>query len=307
MFIYSLDEFVYKRSRSLKIILFHFFNLHYVSIFELSKMLKLYICDVCGKSYKNSRSLSSHKYSYHTKKRRNSSPHTIPPSTDFDMMSESEFNLSPSTSNDLHSHHTVNGLEEKVFALEKESRTVKNVLENVKISVKGLENLAMLNSKTSDICTDAHFSQNKIIRLEDMIKSNKSEVLELKIQYSASVDDHVDSLAVEDLVDDLIEMSSLFANKELDKIVADIPNFRLIINFILKFMNLSKIGEPEIDLLKEISGSSKNPCKNLIKENFDKLVHIFETLDSEFDDLVYKKRKFTKMGSEVTHKNLGPS
>ena len=111
-----------------------------------------------------------------------------PPSTDYDMMSESEFNLSSSRSNELHSHHTVNGLEEKVFALEKESRKMENVLENVKISVKELENLAMLNLNVSDICTYAHFSQNEIKRLKGMIKSNKSEVLELKRQNS--VNDH---------------------------------------------------------------------------------------------------------------------
>ena len=51
-------------------------------------------------------------------------------------------------------------------------------------------------------------------------------VFELKRQNS--VDDNVNSLAEEDLTDDLIEMSSQFANKELDKIIADIPNFRLI-------------------------------------------------------------------------------
>ena len=51
-------------------------------------------------------------------------------------------------------------------------------------------------------------------------------------------------------------------------------------------MDLSKIGEPEIELLNEISNSLKNACKNLIKKNVDKFVHIFERLGSEFDDLV---------------------
>ena len=41
----------------------------------------------------------------------------------------------------------------------------------------------------------------------------------------SDVDDRIDSLAGHDLVDDLIEMPSLFANRELDKIIADIPNF----------------------------------------------------------------------------------
>ena len=30
-------------------------------------MIKLYHCEDCGKSYKNSRSLNTHKYSYHSK------------------------------------------------------------------------------------------------------------------------------------------------------------------------------------------------------------------------------------------------
>ena len=39
---------------------------------------------------------------------------------------------------------------------------MKHLLENVKISVKEHKNLAMLNLKASDICTDVHFSQNEI-------------------------------------------------------------------------------------------------------------------------------------------------
>ena len=113
-------------------------------------MTKLFFCDECGKSYKNSRSLSSHKYSYHTKKRHHSSIHSISSISD----KTSEFDWSTGRINEFNSHHTVNDLEGKIFELENESKKIKNLLENVEISVRELENLAMMNLNAPDTCTE---------------------------------------------------------------------------------------------------------------------------------------------------------
>ena len=52
-------------------------------------MIKLYHCEDCGKSYKNSRSLNTHKYSYHSKEESGlrNKPYTSTIRSDFDKYS----------------------------------------------------------------------------------------------------------------------------------------------------------------------------------------------------------------------------
>ena len=59
-----------------------------------------------------------------------------------------------------------------------------------------------------------------------------------------------------------------------------------LIKFMLKFMDLSKIDDNEISLLRKISNASKTAARALITNDFTRLVNIFDQLKSEFDEML---------------------
>ena len=113
-----------------------------------------------------------------------------------------------------------------------------------------------------DITRDDSFTPSEIVRLESLIDSNKRDIMKLYDKVVSEENDReVDDLAGRDLVDDTIEMRTLFTENQFDKIIIDIPKTRLAIKFMLKFMDLSKIDDNEISLLRKISNASKTAAR----------------------------------------------
>ena len=138
-----------------------------------------------------------------------------------------------------------------------------------------------------DITRDDSFTPSEIVRLESLIDSNKRDIMKLYDKVVSEKNDReVDDLAGRDLVDDTIEMRTLFTENQFDKIIIDIPKTRLAIKFMVKFMDLSKIDDNEISLLRKISNASKTAARALITNDFTRLVNIFDQLKSEFDEML---------------------
>ena len=248
-------------------------------------MIKLYHCEDCGKSYKNSRSLNTHKYSYHSKEESGlrNKPYTSTIRSDFDKYShhpEESSEVQDTTldktydSQEYSSQNmSMDKLDSRLFDFELKSWSMEREMQSIKSKL--------------DITRDDSFTPSEIVRLESLIDSNKRDIMKLyDIVVSEENDREVDDLAGRDLVDDTIEMRTLFAENQFDKIIIDIPKTRLVIKFMLKFMDLSKIDDNEISLLRKISNASKTAARALITNDFTRLVNIFDQLKSEFDEML---------------------
>ena len=248
-------------------------------------MSKLYHCEVCGKSYKNSRSLNTHKYSYHTEEgsELRNTPSTSTIKSDFDEYSHHSGESSevqdtaPDKTYDSQEHSPQNMSTDKLnrlFDLEIKSWRMERQLQSIQSKL--------------DITRDDGFTPSEIVRLESLINSNKRNIMKLNEKMVSRENDtrEADDLAARDLVDDVIEMQTLFAENQSEKIILDIPKTRLVIKFMLTFMDLSKIDDKEISLLREISNASKTVARALIKNGFTQLVNNFDQLKTEFDEMV---------------------
>ena len=260
-------------------------------------MSKLYHCEVCGKSYKNSRSLNTHKYSYHTEEGSGlrNTPSTSTIKSDFDEYSHHSGESSevqdtaPDKTYDSQEHSPQNMSTDKLnrlFDLEIKSWRMERQLQSIQSKL--------------DITRDDGFTPSEIVRLESLINSNKRDIMKLHEKtVSEENDREADDLAARDLVDDTIEMQTLFAENQFDKIILDIPKTRLVIKFMLTFMDLSKIDDKEIRLLREISNASKTVARALIKNGFTQLVNIFDQLKTEFDEMLESESE-SESDEEIT-------
>ena len=164
-------------------------------------------------------------------------------------------------------------LDSRLFVLELKSRRMERDLHNIQFK--------------RDITRNNSFTPSEIVRLESLIDANKRDIMKLNEKVTTEGNDReADDLAARDLVDDTIEMQALFAENKFDERILDIPKTRLVIKFMLKFMDLSKINDKEISLLRKISNSSKNAARALISDVFTHLVNIFDQLKSEFDEIL---------------------
>ena len=237
-------------------------------------MSKLFNCDVCGKSYKNSRSLSTHKYSYHSDDHSHDvreKPYTqhgnYSISSSFPSIRGSGDNVIqyPKTTSDsdecsLQKIRT-DSLKEKVFDLQ--------------FNAKGTER------KLNDI-------QRSLEELDYLVKSHQSNVENLRqmMDHNNAAEDKEIDLKARDLLDDVIELEALVAQSKVGQVIDDIPKVRQVMRYILEDMDLSNISEDEINLLTEISTSSKAEAKDFISDNFSELANIFKDLKPEFDQLL---------------------
>ena len=127
--------------------------------------------------------------------------------------------------------------------------------------------------------------------MEDTIESNKSEVLELNRQNS--VDDHVDSLAVEDLVDDLIAMSSL--NLILPKV---------------KMMPLIRVNQKmpqKVEKMKILKVKKMTPLKVEMRMPLKVKMRIEDAPESEDEKTPESEENKNSDGAEVLEDDVGES
>ena len=172
-------------------------------------MNKLYHCEVCGKSYKNSRSLNTHKYSYHAKEElglRNK-PYTSTIRSDFDKYSHHSEDSSvvhdtaPDKTYDFQEYFFQNmstdKLDSRLFDLELKSWSMERELQSTKSQL--------------DITIDYSLKLSEVVRLDSLIDSNKRDIIKLfEKVVSEENNRELDDLAAINLVDDTNERHTLF-------------------------------------------------------------------------------------------------
>ena len=246
-------------------------------------MGKLYQCNFCDKRYKNSGSLRTHKYSYHSEntpqkfqdKPYSKTTHNVFNSDSLLMKgsgkAENTLRIPKCYRHlDDHSLETVKTgeLDDKVS--EFDCQELKTMVDTVKFSLQELDFL--VKSNKIDI------NELRQARMRD--RKNTEQLNQKEID-----------LRSRDLVDNVIEMESLIAAENVEEIKSDIPKVRQVINFILKNMDLSEISEKDINLLTEFTNFSKAEVKDMIDKEFMELVKIFGLLKPEFEQLLYSENE----------------
>ena len=273
---------------------------------------KSYSCDSCGRQYKNSKSLRTHRYSYHRSQRdtRNKDKvHSSPNdsvSLDYDYGSDNATkNKLPAAKEFTTDDPGYDYLQDKVTDIAIDSVLMKSDLNILKSTVDELDRLVR-NMSEEMKSNDSVSNKTHFVRYEDSIlPSNELRVLKLRVESNKNdnrdiqdtmdntvdknigqdIDVDLNELAAEDLIDSMIEIRNSFVENDIDEVTADIPKFRNVLKLILKTVNLSKLNEEEIQLLNEISNASKLTAKSMIHEHFSHLVNMFDRIKTDLDEL----------------------
>ena len=260
----------------------------------------VYSCEVCGRHYKNSKSLRTHKYSYHRQKEpkhqeKERSSHIKSVESERDSNTEMDHIHRFQSSTDTESQNSKSGdLQDRVLDMEIDVIEMKGKLDIVQLSVNELEKLVrsvkaeMLqetNRSQYDPKYSTQVSSKEFGELKFMIESNKNEIRDLdnRMNYleeqSDAEENDGEELAAKDLLDDLKEIMSYFSQQEFHHITDDIPKLRRVLRFILKTIESNELNEEEFELLDEISTSSKSVAKTLVQDNFGWLVTMFKKME----------------------------
>ena len=273
---------------------------------------KSYSCDSCGRQYKNSKSLRTHRYSYHrsqidsrNKDKAHSSPNDSV-SLDYDYGSDyATKNKLPAANEFTTDDPGYEYLQDKVTDIAIDSVLMKSDLSILKSTVEELDRL--VRNMTEEMkWNDSVTNKSHFVRYEDSIlPSNEFRVLKLRVESNKNdirdiqdtmdntvdknigqdIDVDLNELAAEDLIDSMIEIRNSFVENDIGEVTADIPKLRNVLKLILKTVNLSKLNEEEIQLLNEISNSSKLTAKSMIHEHFSHLVNMFDRIKTDLDEL----------------------
>ena len=273
---------------------------------------KSYSCDSCGRQYKNSKSLRTHRYSYHrsqidsrNKDKAHSSPNDSV-SLDYDYGSDyATKNKLPAAKEFTTDDPGYDYLQDKVTDIAIDSVLMKSDLSILKSTVEELDRL--VRNMTEEMkWNDSVTNKSHFVRYEDSIlPSNEFRVLKLRVESNKNdirdiqdtmdntvdknigqdIDVDLNELAAEDLIDSMIEIRNSFVENDIGEVTADIPKLRNVLKLILKTVNLSKLNEEEIQLLNEISNASKLTAKSMIHEHFSHLVNMFDRIKTDLDEL----------------------
>ena len=260
-------------------------------------MTKLYVCDECGKSYKNSRSLRTHRYSYHHKRKselEENQPKPLPNRKPLNSQADSANDPSNYSSDDSFDEFLTDDLEDKLMDVEMDTMQLKTDIEFLKSAVDELKSLTRvlekdLSDKSHPKKYDVENEANTSLELKSAIQSNKKDIAELlkdRLTYNETDEsDHDDDLEEKDLIEDLIELKGLFSSHDYEKITVDIPKLRKIFNFMLRNLNVNQVGNEGINLLNSISKSSKSVAAEMVRDNFTQLTNIFEEMKDDIEKL----------------------
>ena len=260
-------------------------------------MDNLFSCRSCGKSYKNGKSLRTHRYSYHRKRKSELEENQPKPILKRKPVS------SPVNSVSIHSNDSTDDsfdefvtdyFQNRLIDVEVDLIQLKTDMGFLKSTVAELKTLT--RSLEKDIRDESHpksyNAENETIpslELKSAIQSNKNDIAELfkeRLTYNENEEsDHNDDLEEKDLIDDLSEVMGFFSSLNYEKVTADIPKLRKIFKLMLRSLNFDQLGNEEINLLSSISKSSKSVAVELVRDNFTQLTNIFEKLNDEIEKL----------------------
>ena len=270
---------------------------------------KLYSCEACGRRYKNSKSLRTHKYSYHRQKEAkpqekgyNSPVNSM--RNDFDYTSmDLELQSPNQTETGSQNFESADFIQDKVLNMEIDAVEMKADLDILKLSVSELEEVVRSikgemrqrvdKLNYSPIQSPASSSE-QFSELKSMVQSNADEIrsLEDKVNYMGEQNDTEENdeddsdLAGLDLLDDMNEVVNSFSQHDFEKVAGDIPKLRTVLKLILKTLDSGKLSEAEVKILIEISTASKSVAKSLLRDNFSQLVSMFKRIKMDLKNLV---------------------
>ena len=259
---------------------------------------KNYSCYSCGTIFKTGRSLSSHKYKFHSDDR-SSTPTMHKP--------YSHLKTSAKTDLDSDVQSNISSINDDIWDVKMETDMNKLDIEFLQERVKELRSLIFkLDTKVSaqyvtlsQVENEAKTHSNKFIVNDDVPKAliklenrtinnaNAIKLLEdqhlqdLEDDYSESESESYDIQAA-DLIDDMVEIKNLFSQNSFERINSDIPKFRQSVGTMLKTLNFKDVDNEDVQLLNQIANSSKAVVRQILRSNFTHLVNIFKQLSTEF-------------------------
>ena len=263
----------------------------------------MHYCDPCDKKYKTSRSLDTHKSRYHPylKKVKYSDDKSqdIKPdeawSVDDDMDQDSKI-----MKNDIaielvkddvsRLSKLVNDLEIKMMFPDQTSSGIELVndeLSRLRKLVNHLEMEMMFPDHIKQMGGSKLFDDNnymeelKTVKNQSRNNKEKLSTIEKKLDDIIQSTQEKNSVAVEDLIYDMLEVKQLFMSHQFEELLSDIPKLRKVAKFLITAIEQFDMGEltdDDIKLLKEIGESSKATAKHLLKEKFNNIANIFTQL-----------------------------
>ena len=266
------------------------------------KSTKTYSCPTCETIFKNAKSLSSHKYKFHSDVRSPSptlheheSDSKTKTKTDVDWTAQSDIS---STNDEIWDSQTkaslnkmdidflestVKELRSLIYKLDTKVNVQDVVLEQVENYVKTQKfktnNNALPNSSLNKLEWQMTTNSNMIKILGDQIDHLK--YMKDREDHSEPESESYDTYAA-DLIDDMVEIGELFSQNNFEKVNSDIPKLRQAIKIMLKTFQFNDVDDEDVQLLHEIANSSKGFIRQLLRSKFTHLVNIFKQLKPEF-------------------------
>lgn len=248
-------------------------------------------CHQCGKIFKNSRSLATHKYRYHPYLRRNGSiksedidtKSTISdvssPNSNLNYEKPSESRIESNTLDIEMLNYELSSLRKRVHDLDIKLLLQCNDVEHIK--KKSNHELV----KTPTIPQVKDNSTELVIKKQNISTSQRLSALESKLDdlIENIQDNH--SVATEDLIHDMTEIKDLFVGQKYDEILSDIPKLQQSVKLVLNGLDMNDMTDEDIQLLHKLSDCSKVSVRGLLKDNFSHLISIFTKLKPKFDDV----------------------
>ena len=262
------------------------------------KSAEVYSCQVCGKSYKNSASLTSHKYKYHPYSSTTSTK-SVDKEFDFDNMSSiSNISSSIGVNHDLRHLSMDNQMTElDVDNLQSEIRQLRSFLNKIDTKVHlqaivldGIERDVKRQRVYNDTTRIARPEEASLIKDLTIDNANRIRVIEDQMTKFENAMQQLlevgtNDAAMQDMIDDMVDVEVMFRNNNFEGLKADITKLRQSIGIMLNSLNLQELDKEDVKLLKDLSTSSKREVAELLKSNFGHLTNIFRIIRPEFEGL----------------------
>ena len=271
--------------------------------YDLNKSMyrstETYSCQACGKSYKNSASLTSHKYRYHDNSSKALTKHVA---KEFEFDKQSSISNSTSMSDHDLGYISVNNQMNKfdIETLKSNVRELRSLMNKIDTKVilqgiilDGVERIVR-NQRTKPDTGDTTILNNpeEVSLIIDQTNDNRNRirVIEEQLMNSKNIQqvegvDNEDNVVMLDMVDDMVEIGEMFRNNNFKSLKSDVPKLRHSVKLMLDSLDVQKLDQEDVQLLEDLYTSSKRDALTLLQSNFSRLVGIFKILKPEFEGL----------------------